>query len=420
MLAFLVLALLATLLTARCLLRAQRASHSVAAASDEAEWAVMVARRREIETDPNLDETLRATLIAEWQEQAAAAGRIAQPAAAVKSAALPRWLLPALVIVGSVGTYLWIGSPIEPAMHIAKPGFGVPSTLSRSAPPRAGENHPGDGSLEERIALLEQKLSESPDNLEGWVILARSRALQRDYPAAARALEQALKLAPGHPDLLADLADATAMMNNESLAGRPMELVAEALRSRPDHPKSLALAATAAMQAGDNASAITLWKRLRAQFPPTDPDYGQIGRILAELGDTEADVGTSATAAAAAVQGQVAFSPAAIERVRKQALPDTAVLFVVAKAIDGPPMPLAVVRLPIDDLVRGRMVNFTLDDSQAMAPQLVLSKFPNVSIEARVSLTGNAVRQPGDWSVQRSPVRVGGDAVLLQIDPPRP
>ena len=80
-------------------------------------------------------------------------------------------------------------------------------------------------------------------------------------------------------------------------------------------------------------------------------------------------------------------------------------------------MPLAVVRLPLKDLADGRMVPFQLDDTQAMNPQLTLSKFKQVSVEARVSMSGNAIRQPGDWSVLRSPVNVGTEGLPLQIDP---
>lgn len=410
-----------------------RAGRRVPANDDSAEWAVMVARRREIDEDASLDPALRATLIEEWQSQAAAQRSDPPSTAPTRITVHSAWI-PAAVVLIAGSVYAFIGNPNEPAMKLAFRGFSTPSVLIREAPPKAGENHPGgQGSIEERIAALEAKLKEQPDNLEGWVILARSRGLQRNYPEAVKALEQALRLAPGHPDLLADLADATAMMQGEKLAGRPMELVAEALKSDPKHQKSLALAATAAMQAGERDNAVKLWRALQSQFLPASPDYQQIGNILAQLGE-QPPAGAPEPAASgpttgarpqaaspadpsAVVRGQVALSPAALQQLKKQPLPDAAVLFILAKAVDGPPMPLAVLRLPVADLVAGRMLPFQLDDTQAMSPQLQLSKFRQVSVEARISMNGNAIRQPGDWSAAKSPVTVGKEAVPLQIEP---
>ncbi|MBU3695078.1 MAG: hypothetical protein FGM40_09705, partial [Rhodocyclaceae bacterium] len=293
---FIALALVTLVLVTLVLWRAQRPqpldTGGAGSPEADADWAVMVARRREIEDAPDIDPGLRESLIAEWQEQAAAmrpadASAKAGADTAPAPVAAPRrpWLMPLAVVTVALLAYATVANLSEPALRLTVAGLSGPSVMAREAPPRPGENHPGGkGSIEERIAALEKKLQENPDNLEGWVILARSRGLQRDYAAAVKALEQALRLEPGHPDLLADLADAVAMAQGEKMAGRPVELVAQALKADPRHQKSLALAATAAMQAGDRASAIKLWKTLRSQFQPGDPDYAQIGNILAQLG----------------------------------------------------------------------------------------------------------------------------------------
>ena len=432
MTAFLLLSTLAMVAVAALLWCAQKPLGTPLTDDAEAGWAVMVARRREIEEDPDIDPALREALIAEWQEQAAAMPR-SDAARGAPAVGGRQWLLPLGVIALAAAAYALVGNVSEPAMRTNLAGAGGPSALMRETPPRPGENHPGGkGSIEERIAALEKKLEAEPDNLEGWVILARSRGLQRDYPAAVRALEQALRLAPGHPDLLADLADAVAMAQGEKMAGRPVELVAQALKSDPKHQKSLALAATAAMQANDRESAVKLWRTLQSQFLPGDPDHVQIGNILAQLGEAPPAVppnqppaaGQGATpppasvaASGAVIRGQVALSPAAIAQLRKDPPPASAVLYVLAKAVEGPPMPLAVLRLPLKDLADGRMVPFQLDDSQAMNPQLTLSRFQQVSVEARVSMSGNAIRQPGDWSTLRTPVKVGTEGLPLQIEP---
>jgi cytochrome c-type biogenesis protein CcmH len=63
-------------------------------------------------------------------------------------------------------------------------------------------------------------------------------------------------------------------------------------------------------------------------------------------------------------------------------------------------------------------IRFTLDDSQAMSPELKLSKFPRVVVGARISKSGNAMPQPGDLIAQ--PVVPSGGELTLVIDQVQP
>lgn len=90
------------------------------------------------------------------------------------------------------------------------------------------------------------------------------------------------------------------------------------------------------------------------------------------------------------------------------------ILFIYAKATQGPPMPLAVVRQP----VAGWPVEVMLSDENAMTPAMTLSKFDKVVVQARISATGNAITQSGDWV---GPTRVlevsaGVQSVSLRIE----
>ncbi len=68
-------------------------------------------------------------------------------------------------------------------------------------------------------------------------------------------------------------------------------------------------------------------------------------------------------------------------------------LFVFAKAAYGPAMPLAIARLTAAQLP----ASVALTDAMSMMPNLTLSKFPQVVLGARISKSGNAVAQNGDF-----------------------
>jgi hypothetical protein len=64
----------------------------------------------------------------------------------------------------------------------------------------------------------------------------------------------------------------------------------------------------------------------------------------------------------------------------------TDTVFIFARAVNGPPMPVAVLRRPASDLP----IDFRLNDSQALSPDSRLSDFEQVVVTARISRTGNS------------------------------
>jgi cytochrome c-type biogenesis protein CcmH len=90
--------------------------------------------------------------------------------------------------------------------------------------------------------------------------------------------------------------------------------------------------------------------------------------------------------------------------------PDDTV-FVFARAVSGPPMPLAVARFPASELPR----SVRLDDTMAMAPGMRLSAFPEVTVVARVSRKGSAQAQPGDLQGESPAVPTGSGPQTLSV-----
>ena len=94
----------------------------------------------------------------------------------------------------------------------------------------------------------------------------------------------------------------------------------------------------------------------------------------------------------------------------------TDTLFVFAREMSGPPMPVAIVRATKKDLP----FTFRLDDSNSMMPSRKLSDVGMVVIVARLSKSGQAMPQSGDLEGTSQPVKSGVDGITIVIDRERP
>ncbi|MFO1216356.1 MAG: c-type cytochrome biogenesis protein CcmI [Burkholderiaceae bacterium] len=294
---------------------------------------------------------------------------------------------------------------------------GTPQALSPQASQVAGE--PSPQQVEAMVAQLAERMEKQPPgnvaDTEGWVMLGRSYALLQRYPEAGQAFARALQLSPGDARILVDQADVLAMQQGGQLQGEPLRLIEQALRSDPSNLKALALAGTAAYDRKDYATAIGLWSRARA-LVPADTEFAQsLDRSLADAraaaGTRPPEAAAAPVAAASAVSGRIRLAPALAARV---APGDT--LFVFARAVDGPRMPLAILKRSAADLP----LSFTLDDSMAMSPELKLSAFPQIVVGARLSKSGDAMPRSGDLEGQATPAAGHRGAVEVVIDSVRP
>ena len=250
--------------------------------------------------------------------------------------------------------------------------------------------------IEAMVERLAARLKEQPDDAEGWKMLGRSYGVLGRYREAVDAFARAASRTPRDADLLVDLADALAMANGERLDGEPEALIGRALAIEPNNLKALALAGTAAFQRGDYAGAAARWERMLPLVPPESEDARVIRGNVAEA--------RARAAPAVKLAGTVTLSP----KLKARAAPDDT-LFVFARASDGPPLPLAVLRKKVRDLP----LSFSLDDSMAMAPSARLSTFPRVVVSARISKSGNAAPQPGD--LQGASAAVAHDAAGVKV-----
>jgi cytochrome c-type biogenesis protein CcmH len=326
----------------------------------------------------------------------------AAPAAAPqRGTPLAAAALAGLVPVAAVLLYLFVGTPdaLGPQARVGAAEGGHEVTREQ---------------VEKMVADLAARLEREPDNVNGWVVLARSYYVMNRFDDAAKAYERAVALVPNDPDLLADYADTLAVTTRGNLAGRPLELAKRALAADPTHWKALALIGTEAFNRKDYKAAVEYWERLKASAPPGSPIAQSIDASIAEareLGGMKVAAKPPAPAVAAPAGGRVAGKVDLSPGLKGKVEP-TDTVFVFARAAEGPRMPLAILRRQVKDLP----FEFALDDSMAMAPNMNLSSFPDVVVGARVSRSGNATPQSGDLEGVSKPVKVGTTGVAVVID----
>ena len=252
--------------------------------------------------------------------------------------------------------------------------------------------------VEAMVERLATRLKDNPDDVEGWKMLARSYSVLGRFPQAADAYARAAARAPRDAQLLVDLADALAMARGERLEGEPEKLVARALEIDPKNLKGLALAGTAAFNRKDYAIAARFWERMLSLVPADSEDARMIQANVNEA---------RALSQQSILRGTVRLAPALKAKVAPE---DT--VFIFARAAEGSPMPLAVLKKQARELP----VSFALDDSMAMTPGSRLSLFPRVVVGARISKSGNANPQPGDLQGASVPVANDSNGVTVVID----
>jgi cytochrome c-type biogenesis protein CcmH len=336
--------------------------------------------------------------------------RVGAADTSVKSSPMQAIALAVFVSIVTVAGYTHLGSPTKLAL-------GPESSAAAAA---AGQQYTPE-QIASMVDRLAERMKAEPDNVDGWLLLGRSRLGLAQYPQAVEAYRMAAKLRANDADVMLDLADAVAMANNRTLDGEPIQLIQQALKIAPANPRALALAGTAAFINKDYKGAVGYWEQLvkvepagseMAQRVQSSIDQArQLGGMSLSVAasggaaKTAAASGTDKSAGPAQVSGTVRLSPA----LKDKASPDDTV-FVFARPAEGSRMPLAILRKQVKDLP----IQFTLDDSMAMSPAAKLSDHKQVTVGARISKRGQAMPQPGDLQGTTA-AAVGATGLKIEI-----
>ena len=254
---------------------------------------------------------------------------------------------------------------------------------------------------------LAARLAQNPEDGRGWSMLARTYAVSKRYSDAVNAYDKATSIIQDDAVMLVDYADILAMVNGKTFKGKPLELIQRALEIDSNNVKGLALRGSAAFEMGDYTSAVEYWSKLLPMLPPNSPLRVQAKKGIENAHAMTARSQSQPVSPGARVSGVVELSPKLVGQVAP-----TDTLYVFAKAVSGPPMPIAVIRAVAKDFP----LKFTLDDSMAMMPSMKLSSQQRVTVSAKISKSGSATPKSGDLKGEVSSVKVGAENVRIVID----
>ncbi|MEO8670480.1 MAG: c-type cytochrome biogenesis protein CcmI [Tahibacter sp.] len=395
-----------------------------------------------------LDQALAAGVITVDEHAGKRTQIVAEPSAAAPlPAARSRGVFGATVAIAlllpllAIGMYRWVGEPR--ALD--------PEALTAPSSAASPEGHGPD--MQKAVDGLIAKLTQNPDDVEGWMLLGRAYKSTERFADAREALKHAFDRAPDNPDVQVEYAEALALASdNRRIDGQALELLQKAYKTDPQQQRALWLLGIADYQAEHYPDAIAHWETLRGMMPadsaatesiqkqidearsragmPADPHAAATENAGVDQRANGASAGngsaTSSTGGAAdstnpasnnsdatgTAQVKLTIKVSLDPKLAAQASPD-ALVFVFAKAAAGPPMPLAVQRLKVSDLP----ATVILDDTKGMMPSLKLSQFPQIIVGARISASGNAIAQSGDLQIVSKPMDVKTTQIIeLKID----
>ncbi len=260
------------------------------------------------------------------------------------------------------------------------------------------------------VQQLRAALDQHPDDLEGWLLLGNTLAGQQRYDDAIPAYQQALSLIPEtRPEravVMADIAEAIIFASgSQQVPVEARQYLQQAVAIDPQLQRGLWLLGVVAFQDQDYAQAIQRWQQLLPLLDNGSVSQSvreQIAQAQARLDGapaaapvSEDPAGTSADNVSITVE--VALADDLRRQLEQQ--PGSPVLFVFARVAGSQQPPIAIQRLPLATLP----ITVQLTAADAMLPGNSLASIAvdtPLIITARVSFTGNAMAQPGDWEGQ--------------------
>lgn len=252
---------------------------------------------------------------------------------------------------------------------------------------------------------IEKRAQQRPDNIYYWILLAKRAIQQNDLAGAKYNYSQAIKLSPDDGYLLGQYAEILFMLANSQFTDEVLLALDKAFAIDSSNPTVLGLKGIQSFENQQWQLAITYWQEAQRQMDQTSATANAlkagIARAQKRLGiQPDQAVVSPQVEIAISIDQSIAFNP-------EQSV------FVALVATSGAPMPLAARKLRAGDLP----ITITLSNADAVMAGYNLSSASEVKAVARLSQSGLATPQAGDWEDSVNPINLGANnrSISLQI-----
>lgn len=291
----------------------------------------------------------------------------------------------------------------------------------------AGPSPHDQTGVDASVAKLAERLQSQPENDEGWFLLSQSYMRMEAFEEAAGAFQHLSGRYPQDAGLASWYAEAVFLADDRQITPRVAAAIDRTLALNPADISMMEIKAMAAFQSNDMTAALDWFRRALA----AGAEGERADLILQAVNRLETDLGLALTSAGPAISAippalaDISRAPAAkpaasasqrslqvLVRLDPAVQADPAArVFVFARAMQGPPMPLAVQQMTVADLPR----QVTLDESMAMMAGMGLANFDQVQVGVRISSSGIANVSPDDYQALSGAIDLTAKATLIEL-----
>ncbi|MFK3863502.1 c-type cytochrome biogenesis protein CcmI [Pseudoalteromonas rhizosphaerae] len=251
---------------------------------------------------------------------------------------------------------------------------------------------------------LRTKLAQSGDDQVAWMLLGRVAMSLNEYDMAQQSFDKVLRMDPDNMPVLISYSQVLLLEGSDVNMTRAAGMLSKVLKDDPTNLDAISLLALIAYERHDWLQAKAAFEVLLKSMDEQDTRYDMIAQRITEI---EQNITAENTQLAAALQPQAEQGSGEDNNAAKMSaikvtvnlapqladkLPIQGTLFVFAKAANGPPMPLAVVKLTDYSFP----IEVQLSDSNAMVAGLTLSSVDKIILTARISKDASVMPSTGE------------------------
>jgi len=306
------------------------------------------------------------------------------------------WLLPVGLLILPIfcfATYYYVGATADEKIY----------TMLEQNAELSLDDPQAQQKQQELFAAIEKRAAQRPDNIYYWILLAKRAVQQNDLSSAQYHYSQAIKASPEDSYLLAQYAEIAFMLANSQFTDEVNMAIDKAFAIDSSNPTVLGLKGIQAFETEQWQLAITYWQEASRQMDQGSPTAtalkAGIARAQKRLGIEPEKQQSPQVEITVSIDKTIQFDP-------------DQTVFVALVAISGAPMPLAAKKIRAGDLP----TTITLSNADAVMAGYNLSTVNKVKAVARLSQSGSATPQVGDWEAIAQRLELSSKAYSLALE----